>query len=156
MHWKIANVIMTIFLAFAAFVQHNDVDYMLWITIYAIPCFMSLFQVILPMINRYYLYHIIIRVLLVIYILLSTAFSYEFAIKSYNSDNYNPLHSEEGRELLGLIIIVIWILISVYYMSSELPTDVIVSKKIKLGVIGFSITPVLVWIYYILHQMKLC
>jgi len=87
---------------------------------------------------------------------LSTAFSYEFAIKSYSNDSYNPLHSEEVRELLGLIIIVIWILISVYYMSSELPTDVIVSQKIKFGVVGFSITPVLVWIYYILHQMKLC
>jgi len=156
MHWQISNMIMTIFFAFATYVQHNDVDSVLWITIYSVPCLISLFQVILPAINKYYFYHIIIRLLLVIYILLTTTFLQEFVINSNIIDNYNPLHSEEGREFLGLIIIVIWISISIYYMSAELPTDVIVSKKIKLSVIGFSIAPVLVWIYHILHEMELC
>ena len=155
-HWKISNVIMSVFFAFAAYVQHNDPDPGLWIAVYSIPCILSLVQLTVPSLSRYYAYYQFTRLLLILYLTFSISVLYQFVKVSYNSNQYNPLDIEEGRELLGLIIVIIWISISVYYMSSKLPFDVIVSERLKLIITGFSIAPALLWLYYILHRIELC
>ena len=155
-HWKVANIIMAFFFASAAYVQHNDVDPLIWITIYSIPCLLCLTQIFMPFINNNYLFHFLIRLLIIFYVILNFSLFLIFIRTTNQLNEYNPLNVEEGREFMGTSIIIVWFLISIYYMSTQIPSEVVVSRRVKIFVISLSLSPIVTWAYCIAHQNHLC
>ena len=155
-HWKVANIIMAFFFASAAYVQHNDVDPLIWITIYSIPCLLCLIQIFMPFINNNYLFHFLIRLLFIFYVILNFSLFLIFIRTTNQLNEYNPLNVEEGREFMGTSIIIVWFVISIYYMSTQIPSEVVVSRRVKIFVISLSLSPIVTWAYCIAHQNHLC
>lgn len=105
--WRLANGFMALFFAFATYVQLNDPDPVIWMLIYAIPCFLCIALVIDSSLQDHYVwrYTAVIHVgvsILGIFYSLSVLFTTEITSK-------NPLEYEEGREIGGLLIITAWL-----------------------------------------------
>lgn len=105
--WRVANGFMALFFAFASYVQINDPDPVIWMLIYAIPCFLCIALVIDSSLQDHYVwrYTAVIHVVvcnLGIFYSLSVLFGTEISFK-------NPLEYEEGREIGGLLIIIAWL-----------------------------------------------
>lgn len=87
--------------------QLNDPDPVIWMLIYAIPCFLCIALVIDSSLQDHYVwrYTAVIHVgvsILGIFYSLSILFTTEISSK-------NPLEYEEGREIGGLLIITAWL-----------------------------------------------
>ncbi|XP_077110756.1 transmembrane protein 220 isoform X2 [Ranitomeya variabilis] len=140
--WRLCNLIMASFLTLAAYVQVNDPDAEIWIVIYVIPAALIFLLSINPDITG----HIIWRTLSALhgavcligasYLLLS-------------GDIRNILHQEEGRELSGLVIIAVWIL-----LCKDSARATVGGVRLFVAV-SVSVLPLLVWIYiYIDKEMR--
>ncbi|XP_069605315.1 transmembrane protein 220 isoform X2 [Ranitomeya imitator] len=130
--WRLCNVIMASFLTLAAYVQ----------VIYVIPAALIFLLSINPDITG----HIIWRTLSALhgavcligasYLLLS-------------GDIRNILHQEEGRELSGLVIIAVWML-----LCKDSARATVGGVRLFVAV-SVSVLPLLVWIYiYVDKEMR--
>lgn len=104
--WRILNGIACLFFLFAAFVNLNDHDWYLWVTIYICT---SIFLAI-ELFNYQSLSIVIIYINAFVFCIL-IAFGCQFVLKyQYEMNLKNHfLHYEEGRELSGLALASSWL-----------------------------------------------
>ncbi|XP_031571868.1 transmembrane protein 220-like [Actinia tenebrosa] len=139
--WRIANAVMAVFMAIAAYVQINDPDPAIWITVYSIPCLLCLSIVIYFPIQDYFLWkaitmsHLAACVIGVLY--LSTIVS-----KQIWEGSTNPLSHEEGRELCGLLLVIMWLTVCKLANMKRLAN---MSIYIWALLIALSLLPFLLW-----------
>ncbi|XP_023210233.1 transmembrane protein 220-like isoform X1 [Centruroides sculpturatus] len=107
--WRWINTFMGIFFAFEAYLQIDDPDWYLWITVYTIPSLLTFSVALYPAI----LGNIFWRVMCSVTFAFSVGFSIylliEFARVLQPRLGFNPMFYEEGREFLGVLIIAIWL-----------------------------------------------
>ncbi|XP_018428805.1 PREDICTED: transmembrane protein 220 [Nanorana parkeri] len=105
--WRVCNLLMSLFFALAAYVQINDPDAGMWIVIYLVPATLILLLSIKPDITG----HVIWKTLSDLHsaVCLVGASCLFISLLVYGKKNI--LHEEEGRELSGLTIIVLWLLL---------------------------------------------
>ncbi|XP_072028456.1 transmembrane protein 220-like isoform X1 [Amphiura filiformis] len=108
--WMGINFIMAVFFGLAALVQVKDPDPYLWVPAYLIPCLVCLSIVYSADVveNSYWrlvvLFHILACMTGMSILVVQVAL--------YLKDRLvNPLRFEEGRELCGVIIVLVWMLI---------------------------------------------
>lgn len=106
--WKLTNLVMAVFFLLAAFVNHNDNDWYIWMPVYLLPAILTIPIAIDTTIteNKYW------KAVALVHLLMCCAFCiYQFVnlVEVYTDNFSNPLREEEGREVAGLLIIVIWL-----------------------------------------------
>ncbi|CAI9724648.1 Hypothetical predicted protein [Octopus vulgaris] len=109
--WKVTNLVMAVFFFLAAFVNHNDSDWYIWIPVYLLPAILTILIAVDTNIteNKYW------KNLALVHLLMCCAFSvYQLIIlhEVYNDKFSNPLRVEEGR-LSGQRTIKVLFLLSV-------------------------------------------
>ncbi|XP_043936682.1 transmembrane protein 220 [Protopterus annectens] len=106
--WRFCNVFMGFFFALAAYVQINDPDAGVWMVAYSIPAILSLLTGINPQITENLLWKSTSK-LHMIGCAVGAAYL-GWSIRHHLSRDI--IHEEEGRELFGLTIILIWLLLA--------------------------------------------
>ncbi|GAB1608665.1 transmembrane protein 220-like isoform X1 [Argonauta hians] len=141
--WKFTNFIMAMFFFLAAFVNNNDPDWFIWMPVYLLPTVLTMLIAMKPAItdNRCW------KGLTLAHIVACSIFSvYQLILlqKVYTEGHFNILIAEEGRELLGLIIIIFWLLVCRFLSLSSL-TGHRVLKMIFILSVGISFVPLFTW-----------
>ncbi|XP_075207580.1 transmembrane protein 220 [Anomaloglossus baeobatrachus] len=132
--WRLCNATMAAFFTLAAYVQINDPDAEIWIVIYVIPAALLFLLSLNPDITGHPIWrtlaglHGALCVIGASYLLLS-------------GNIRNILHQEEGRELSGLLIIALWMI-----LCKDSGRAAVGGVRLFVAV-SVSVFPFLVWIY---------
>ncbi|ESP04033.1 hypothetical protein LOTGIDRAFT_230291 [Lottia gigantea] len=147
--WKLINMIMSVFFLLAAVANVNDYDWYIWVPIYSIPAFFSIFLVLKPALINNSVYNISVSTVLVMY---SGYFIYLIVVFLQTIQNSkavnNPLIHEEGRETVGMFIILLWLVIS-RFTSLGRPEPIQGNKGLLNGLlvltISLAVLPIMAW-----------
>ncbi|XP_068673765.1 transmembrane protein 220-like isoform X1 [Montipora foliosa] len=142
--WRLANGVMATFFALSAYVQINDPDPLIWMLIYGIPCVLCCALVIDLSLQDTTVWkwtaivHLCVCILGILYSV--------SVLLGNNIDSKNPLKSEEGREIGGLMIVVLWLgLCQVTRLKSFKETAVYLWTV----TIAISVVPFVLWAFYL-------
>ncbi|NXT85639.1 TM220 protein, partial [Zapornia atra] len=102
--WRLCNLLMAVFFGLAAAVQVNDPDSELWIVVYLVPAALTLLVGINPSVTDNGVWKSLCDLHSAGCIVGTIVLAYSL----FASAQGNILHEEEGRELLGLLIVAIW------------------------------------------------
>ncbi|XP_075435732.1 transmembrane protein 220 isoform X2 [Ascaphus truei] len=105
--WRFCNFLMSLFFAMAAYVQINDPDAEIWIVVYTFPAALTF----LVGINADITGHLIWRTLADLQCAACVLGTGSLAGYLFIYRKKSLLHEEEGRELCGLGIIAVWMLL---------------------------------------------
>ncbi|XP_072045669.1 transmembrane protein 220-like [Amphiura filiformis] len=143
MLWTICCVCMICFFSLAAYVQINDPDGPLWMAIYGLPAVLTFLQVSFFkfkshwMISRLMWLHTAVCFLGALYI------SYGLLITK-DTSNYGNLRwyeKEEGREMGGLVFVVLWLMLCQFHDRS------MSGAWLSAFCIPVVVSPVCLWLY---------
>lgn len=62
---------MAVFFTLAAYVQHNDPDWVFWMAIYAVPAAVSIAQTVNISVTTHFVYYVLVRAALMFYAILT-------------------------------------------------------------------------------------
>uniref|UniRef100_T1KQR2 G-protein coupled receptors family 2 profile 2 domain-containing protein n=1 Tax=Tetranychus urticae TaxID=32264 RepID=T1KQR2_TETUR len=168
---------MMIFFALATFVQHNDPDWYFWGSVYLVPTLMSTVQAFSVTITYHYVYQAFIRSCALLYSLLTLFHAYYFirfasnvstqgwidsTFESQSMPSSSPttnlliVDSEEGREFLGSLIALLWIIISIYITTTNQVGDAALSRRFKILIFIFTLIPIILWFILYTLEVYLC
>ncbi|CAI9557088.1 unnamed protein product [Staurois parvus] len=143
--WRGCNLLMSMFFALAAYVQINDPDAGMWIVIYLIPASLILLLSINPDIPG----HVIWKALSDLHSLVCLVGASCLLAFLLLYGKKNILHEEEGRELSGLAIIVLWLL-----LCRNSGRQSVGGLRLLIA-ISISIFPFITWLYiYFNKEMR--
>ncbi|KAM6163994.1 transmembrane protein 220 isoform 2-T2 [Rhynchocyon petersi] len=134
--WRVCNLLMAAFFALAAFVQ----------VVYMIPAGLTLLVGLNPPVTGNFVWKSISTIHILFCIVWALGLGSNILLHAKQS----ILHEEEGRELLGLVIIAAWM--SLCHSSSKNP----VAGRVPLTIaIVISLFPLISWAYiYINKEMR--
>ncbi|NXI46375.1 TM220 protein, partial [Galbula dea] len=140
--WQLCNLLMASFFGLAAVVQVNDPDAGLWTVVYLVPAALTLLVSINPAITDNDVWRSLCDLhsagcVLGIAALAHSLFTYAQG---------NILHEEEGRELLGLVIITTWL--SLCRSSAKSPLG---GVRLSAAVV-VALFPFVSWLYIYVHR----
>nr|XP_033818334.1 transmembrane protein 220 isoform X1 [Geotrypetes seraphini] len=139
--WKVCNLIMALFFALAAYVQVNDPDAGMWIVLYSVPSLLTLLVGLHPDITGNFLWKILSDLHVLACCLGATCLGW-FLVSHKKG---HVIQEEEGRELSGLVIIILWMILC---RSSEKSAIDGVRLAIALCI---SALPFMIWLYIYLN-----
>lgn len=105
--WRCCNFCMSLFFGMAAYVQVNDPDAATWIVTYSIPAALSMFVSLNPRITDNIIWKGLSDLHSIACILGSIFLAWHLIIHTER----NLIHEEEGRELSGLLIVTVWMIL---------------------------------------------
>ncbi|XP_072259394.1 transmembrane protein 220 isoform X1 [Pyxicephalus adspersus] len=153
--WRVCNLLMSAFFSLAAFVQLlltadtmsipsqiNDPDAGVWIVIYVIPASLILLLSIKPDITG----HVIWKTLSDLHSVLCLLGASRLFVSLLLDGKKNILHEEEGRELSGLAIIVLWLL-----LCRNSGRKSIGGPRLLIAV-SVSVLPFIIWLYIFINK----
>ncbi|KAM9296927.1 transmembrane protein 220 [Gastrophryne carolinensis] len=136
---------MALFFTLAAYVQINDPDASVWMVIYLLPAGLILLLSIKPHITG----HVIWKTLSDLHTALCLIGASYLLGTLLLYGKKNILHEEEGRELSGLVIIALWLL-----LCRGSGQGIVGGLRLSIAV-SISVFPFLIWIYiYINKEMR--
>ncbi|XP_078426855.1 transmembrane protein 220 [Cetorhinus maximus] len=138
--WRACNICMAFFFALAAYVQINDPDAGIWIVVYVIPAALSFLVGLNPPITDNFIWRSLSD--LHVYMCSMVAILWAWRLRRTAK---NVFQEEEGREFLGLVIIVIWILLcrhSGKYLGGF---------RLSIAVL-ITVLPFITWLYYYINK----
>uniref|UniRef100_A0A4W3HIA5 Transmembrane protein 220 n=1 Tax=Callorhinchus milii TaxID=7868 RepID=A0A4W3HIA5_CALMI len=139
--WRLCALCMSAFFSLAAGVQINDPDAGMWIIAYLIPAGLAFLVSVNPSITENFMW----KSLSEMHLLMCSAVAVLCGWSLYHNAKNSLFHEEEGRELLGLVLIVFWILLC--RQSGK-----------HLGAFRVSVAvcvtalPFLAWLYYYINK----
>ena len=146
--WRLSNAIMCLFFGLASYVQHNDEYALFWITVYALPCLITLAIVLNCKMIYCHIFHQTVYILLSLYIIFSLYLFYRAVYIVVNDGQYNLFAYQEGKELFGVLIIQAWFLFTIYFLNARIPFDAIMNPLAKSILLILAISPLAMWIYH--------
>ncbi|KAL9956422.1 hypothetical protein ACROYT_G037896 [Oculina patagonica] len=135
---------MAVFFSLAAYVQINDPDPVIWMLVYTMPCLLCVALAINSSLQDHFLWkltavtHVGVCILGVFYSL-SILITTEIGSK-------NPLDYEEGREIVGLLIIIAWLGLCWLIRHKSSCETTVYHWTVILAV---SVIPFVLWGYYL-------
>uniref|UniRef100_A0A0B6Z2F8 Transmembrane protein 220 n=1 Tax=Arion vulgaris TaxID=1028688 RepID=A0A0B6Z2F8_9EUPU len=105
--WRVINLIMAVFFTLASYANTNDDDWYVWVPIYTVPALLSTSAVIKPSCTESQSWKLVISLDFAL-CLLYGVYQMIALCKVMANDLKNPLIYEEGREMVGLFIILCW------------------------------------------------
>lgn len=147
--WRLSNAVMCLFFGLASYVQHNDEYALFWMTVYALPCFTSLMTALDLKIIHLDIFHKLMYLFLILYILFSFFLFYQALCIVISSREYNFLAFQQGKEFIGVLIIDTWALLSIYFINvRNIPFDALMTTTAKIVIFLLAISPLLLWAYH--------
>ncbi|XP_067949375.1 transmembrane protein 220-like [Watersipora subatra] len=121
--WRLGNGIMAVFFLVCVALQHNDPDPVLWMTVYALACLVCFTIVLSPHFHGYIIWKTLCGLELS-YCLAMCCYTIMYVSEETQRapHGHNPLLYTEGRELLGLAIVMLWIIACISYTPQRLQT----------------------------------
>ncbi|KAM8945705.1 transmembrane protein 220 [Pelodytes ibericus] len=143
--WRVCNGLMSVFFGLAAFVQINDPDAEMWIVLYLVPAILILLVSINPDITGHGIWKTLADLHCAVCLI---GAAYLFG-QLFLYRKKSILHEEEGRELSGLVINAVWMLLC--RKSTKQTVD---GFRLFIAV-AISVFPILTWLYiYINKEMR--
>ncbi|KAM6245442.1 transmembrane protein 220 [Porphyrio hochstetteri] len=143
--WRLCNLLMAAFFGLAAAVQVNDPDSELWIVVYLVPAALTLLVGINPSVTDNGVW----RSLCDLHSAGCIVGTIVLAYSLFASAQRNILHEEEGRELLGLLIVAIWM--SLCRSSAKSP----LGRVGLTAAVVVALLPFVSWLYiYMNREMR--
>ncbi|KAJ8038005.1 hypothetical protein HOLleu_18966 [Holothuria leucospilota] len=148
--WRLSNGVMSGFFLLATFVQRNDPDSLLWMTLYIIPAiFCIIYSLKLCNPGHNILYRSVqLHVAFCLVIALYTIFK----LLQINSTGTEPILSwhelEETRELGGLCFIISWLVLNLKFFSSNTARQ----RQLSRVLATLSVLPILLWMVSYLNK----
>ncbi|XP_068606408.1 transmembrane protein 220 [Brachionichthys hirsutus] len=136
--WRVCNTCMSLFFALAAYVQINDPDAGLWMAGYGVPASLCLLIGLNPHVTETLPW----RRLADLHLLISSSAAAMLGRRLYRGRVTGILQQEEGRELSGLVLTVVWFLLC--RRSGRVPVGILrVSAAASI-----TVFPFMAWFYY--------
>ncbi|XP_053309997.1 transmembrane protein 220 isoform X1 [Spea bombifrons] len=143
--WRVCNALMSVFFGLAAYVQVNDPDAEVWMVIYLVPSVL----VLLVSVNSDITGHGVWRALADLHCAVCLTGAVYLLGKLFMDSRESILHEEEGRELSGLGIIALWLL-----LCRKTHKQIVGGFRLFIAV-SVSVFPFLIWLYiYINKEMR--
>ncbi|XP_059804798.1 transmembrane protein 220 isoform X2 [Hypanus sabinus] len=139
--WRVCNICMAFFFALAAYVQINDPDAGIWTVVYLIPAVLSFLVGLNPLVTDNFIWKHLSLMHMSMCFMVATLWGWYLHRHAKNT----IFHEEEGREFLGLVIIIIWMLLcqnSGKYLGGF---------KISIAVF-ITVLPFVTWLYYYINK----
>ncbi|XP_032899975.1 transmembrane protein 220 [Amblyraja radiata] len=139
--WRVCNLCMAFFFALAAYVQVNDPDAGIWIVAYLIPAALSFLVGLNPPVTENFIWKHLSLMHICMCFVVATLWGWYL----HQNAKSSIFHEEEGREFLGLVIIIIWMLLcrnSGKYLSGF---------RISAAVF-ITVFPFITWFYYYINK----
>ncbi|XP_068007750.1 transmembrane protein 220 isoform X3 [Melanerpes formicivorus] len=140
--WRLCNLLMAAFFGLAAAVQVNDPDAGLWTVVYLVPAALTLLVSMKPSITGNGVWRLLCALHSAGCIVGITA----LACSLFAYAEGNIVHEEEGRELLGLVIITAWM--SLCQRSAKAPLG---GAGLAAAVV-VALLPLVSWLYISVHS----
>ncbi|XP_044531113.1 LOW QUALITY PROTEIN: transmembrane protein 220 [Gracilinanus agilis] len=141
--WRSCNFVMATFFSLATYVQINDPDAELWMVIYMIPAILTLLVGLNPLTTGNFTWKSLAK----LHLFLCTLGTINLGFYLFLHMDRNILHEEEGRELFGLGIIIIWL--SLCHISTKNP----IGRRVQLVVaITISLCLFITWVYIYVNK----
>jgi len=152
--WKLINILMFLFFLLATIVQFNDDDAVVWIPVYVIPAALSLAIAIKPNITSDAMWltvsHVHTACCICIFAYIVVLLIQHIHKESHLVEKkqltkemeWNLLYYEEGRELVGLVLVLGWLKISKTVMT---PGNPLQKSRMLLGLLAVPMIPVILW-----------
>ncbi|XP_072881970.1 transmembrane protein 220 isoform X2 [Hemitrygon akajei] len=105
--WRVCNICMAFFFALAAYVQINDPDAGIWTVVYLIPAVLSFLVGLNPLVTDNFIWKHLSLMHMSMCFMVATLWGWYL----HRHAKSTIFHEEEGREFLGLVIIIIWMLL---------------------------------------------
>ncbi|XP_073245025.1 transmembrane protein 220-like isoform X1 [Porites lutea] len=141
--WRLANVVMALFFALAAYVQTNDPDPVIWVLMYAIPCLLCMALVADSSLQDHFLWKLTAAIHLGVCIV-GVIYSLTVLLSS-ETGSKNLLKSEEGREIAGLLIVVFWLILCQVTKLKSFKEN---TAYLWTATVAISVVPFVLWSYY--------
>ncbi|XP_071796708.1 transmembrane protein 220-like [Asterias amurensis] len=142
--WSGINAVMAVFFALAAFVQLNDPDPYLWIPVYMIPSFLCSSIVWSSDAVDSMCWHVTATVHMCLCAVGIAVLTFQTRQQMKN-EMINPLALEEGRELFGLLIALMWILICKFSSRVKLVTSTKQQSALIWSFVLLGCAPLILW-----------
>ncbi|KAL1779166.1 transmembrane protein 220 [Sigmodon hispidus] len=144
--WRACNMLMAAFFALAAVVQVNDPDAEFWVVVYMIPAVLALLVGFNPLVTGNFIWKSVSALHMLFCVLWAGGLAYHFLLHAQQ----NILHEEEGRELSGLVIIIVWM--ALCHSSAKNPGG---GRMLLTTAVVITLLPVISWVYvYINKEMR--
>ncbi|XP_062447489.1 transmembrane protein 220 [Rhea pennata] len=140
--WRLCNLLMAAFFGLAGAVQVNDPDAGLWMVVYFVPATLTLLVGLNPSITD----NLVWRTLCDFHSAGCVVGTILLACSLLAYTRTNLLHEEEGRELSGLLIITIWMILC--RSSAKNPLGGI--RLITAILVSFF--PFIMWLYIYMNK----
>ncbi|XP_072881968.1 transmembrane protein 220 isoform X1 [Hemitrygon akajei] len=139
--WRVCNICMAFFFALAAYVQINDPDAGIWTVVYLIPAVLSFLVGLNPLVTDNFIWKHLSLMHMSMCFMVATLWGWYL----HRHAKSTIFHEEEGREFLGLVIIIIWMLLC--QNSGKYPGGF----KISIAVF-ITVLPFVTWLYYYINK----
>ncbi|XP_029943474.1 transmembrane protein 220 [Salarias fasciatus] len=140
--WRLCSAAMSLFFTLAACVQVNDPDAGFWMAGYAVPAVLSAFTAAHPPVTETRVW----RRVADLHVTVCSAAAAALGWSLYREGATRILQHEEGREFSGLLLALLWLLLS--RRSGRSPVGVLrVSAAVSIAVFPF-----VSWTYYHVHK----
>ncbi|CAB1419489.1 unnamed protein product [Pleuronectes platessa] len=136
--WKICNVSMSVFFALATYVQINDPDAGLWMVGYGVPAALCALIGFKPHLTETLPW----RRVADLHVMISSAVIATLGWNLYKGRITHIFHQEEGREISGLSLTVVWLLLCRH--SGRAPVGML---RVSTAV-AITVFPFVAWTYY--------
>ncbi|XP_068192596.1 transmembrane protein 220 isoform X2 [Antennarius striatus] len=140
--WRVCHGLMAVFFALAAYVQINDPDAGLWMVGYGVPAALSVSVGLDPHVTETLPW----RRVADLHVMMSSASVAMLGWRLHGGGATDILQQEEGRELSGLVLTVVWFLLCRH--SGRAPVG---SLRVWAAV-AITVFPFAAWFYYHLNQ----
>ncbi|XP_053299435.1 transmembrane protein 220 [Pleuronectes platessa] len=140
--WKICNVSMSVFFALATYVQINDPDAGLWMVGYGVPAALCALIGFKPHLTETLPW----RRVADLHVMISSAVIATLGWNLYKGRITHIFHQEEGREISGLSLTVVWLLLCRH--SGRAPVGML---RVSTAV-AITVFPFVAWTYYYVNK----
>lgn len=150
---RVCNTIMFVFLALSTYVQHNDPWPVVWITIYGVPCLLALVCVLDLKHHHLHRLFLVLCYVTIIYLLITIVLFWVCLWKVYQDGwaSLNIMRHCEGRDLLGVMIVTVWMSANVHAINREVTYPCKLSTTLKGMIVVASLTPFVLWFLHLMH-----
>ncbi|XP_034046809.1 transmembrane protein 220 [Thalassophryne amazonica] len=140
--WQVCNILMSGFFALATYVQINDPDAGSWMVGYGVPAVLCGFIGVKPHVTE----SLVWRRLADLHMMVSTAVVAMLGWTLFRERITDLFQQEEGRELSGLALTVVWLLLCRH--SGRAPVGIL---RVCTAV-AVTVFPFVAWIYFYIHK----
>ncbi|KAF6031907.1 hypothetical protein EB796_009809 [Bugula neritina] len=147
--WRVCNAVMAVFTGICAVLQHNDPDPELWMPLYGLASLLCLAIATSPTFQGSIWWRVLV-VLEMVYCLAIATYTIMYISEETRAIPHgpNPLHYEESREVLGILVVMFWLAGCLFYIPERLDESTSRQREtlVIILICSLSLLPLILWL----------